>query len=369
VVYPRTGPRYPTPPLTAIEQVLIDDQLAPQALDGATIRVPPGRGRFSIKYAGLSFIAPQSVRYQYMLEGFEKNWVDAGVRRTAFYTNVPPGKYRFLVRAANSDGLWSLAPAAQAFVVQPYFYQTIWFYALLAAALAALGYFIYRWRVLTVEAQYRAVIEERSRIAREIHDTLAQGYVAIAVQLELAEHLICVSAESAAQQLKQTKEMVREGLAEARSSIWNLRAQSDAQTLPSLLATYVAAAARRHAAGPVIKFAVHGAYRPLERGVEKELERIAQQAVANAIAHAKARSVVITLNYDSQWLDLRVADDGIGMAAGAGTQEKRGHFGIRGMRERAEGIGAVLQVESTPGRGVIITVRIDFEKARGKETH
>jgi signal transduction histidine kinase len=220
-----------------------------------------------------------------------------------------------------------------------------------------------------VEAQYRAVIEERSRIAREIHDTLAQGYVAIAVQLELAEHLICVSAESAAQQLKQTKEMVREGLAEARSSIWNLRAQSDAETLPSRLATYVAAAARRHAAGPVIKFAVHGAYRPLERGVEKELERIAQQAVANAIAHAKARSVVITLNYDSHWLELRVADDGVGMAAGAGTQEKRGHFGIRGMRERAAGIGAVLRVESTPGRGVIITVRIDFEKARGKETH
>jgi ligand-binding sensor domain-containing protein/signal transduction histidine kinase len=368
VVYPHTGPRNPVPPLCAIEQVLIDDQIVARTGGAAAIRVAPGHGRVSIKYAGLSFVAPQRVRYRYMLEGFDKRWVEAGSRRTAFYTNVPPGSYRFLVRCVNSDGVWSVAPAEQRFLVEPFFYQTGWFYAAVALALAGVGYLIYKWRVLTVEAQYRAVIEERSRIAREIHDTLAQGYVAISVQLELAERLIASSTAAAVEQLKQTRELVREGLAEARSSIWNLRSQADAEALPSLLAAHVAAAASpQHADAAILKFSVHGAYRPLARSVEKEVMRVAQQAVANAQAHARAHTITVTLNYDTQWLALRVIDDGIGMGADETGHALRGHFGLQGMRERAARIGALLEIETAPGAGVTIALRVDLQRALAKD--
>jgi ligand-binding sensor domain-containing protein/signal transduction histidine kinase len=371
VVYPHTGPRNPVPPLAAIEQVSIDDKPVTQT---GEIRVAPGHGRVSIKYAGLSFVAPQRVRYRYRLQGFDKSWIEAGSRRTAFYTNVPPGSYRFLVMCENSDGVWSLEPAEQRFRVEPFFYQTAWFYALVACSLAGLGYLIYKWRVVTVEAQYRAVIEERGRIAREIHDTLAQGYVAISVQLELAERLIASSSASAkaaaVQQLRQTRELVREGLAEARSSIWNLRSQADAAALPALLSTHVAAASRHQSGSTAIRYAVHGAYRPLARNVEKEVLRIAQQAVANALTHAQAETITVTLSYDTEWLILRIADDGIGMRAPGDPESRdpqRGHFGLQGMRERAARLGARLEIDTAPGAGVVITLRVDLQHEPANE--
>ncbi len=367
VVHPSPGMRNPQPPLPAIEQVLIDDQPVPESGANRSVRVTPGHGRLSIKYAGLSFVAPQSVLYRYRLEGFDKNWVEAGNRRTAFYTNIPPGAYRFLVRCANRDGVWSVQAAEQRLVVEPYFYQTRWFYAAIVLAVAALGYLVYHWRVLTVAGQYQAVLEERSRIAREIHDTLAQGYVAVAVQLEMVGHLLLSSPSAAAQQLKQTKDLVREGLEEARSSIWNLRTQGDAETLPSRLAAHLASIARRHPGGAALRFTVHGAYRPLARSVEEEVLRIAQEAVANAVAHARASTITVTLSYGAPWLTLRVVDDGVGMSANESERSRRGHFGLQGMRERAAGIEALLSIEGEPGAGVSVTLQVELERATRKE--
>jgi ligand-binding sensor domain-containing protein/signal transduction histidine kinase len=368
MVHPRLGPHNPVAPLSAIEQVLIDDQPAAPVGSGQAIRVAAGHTRLSIRYAGLNFVAPQGVRYRYMLAGFDKGWVEGGTRRTAFYTNLPPGTYRFLVRCADSDGLWSVAAAEQLLVIEPFFYQTAWFYSLLSIAVAGLGFLVYKWRVVTVEAQYRAVLEERSRIAREIHDTLAQGYVAIAVQLELAERLLASSTEAAALQLKQTRDLVREGLAEARSSIWNLRSQSAAGTLPALLAAHIAVVARRYtAAGIVVKFTVHGAYRPVARSVEEQVLRIGQQAVANAVTHARATLVTAELHYDAGWMELRVTDNGRGMDADAHDHAAGGHFGLQGMRERAARIGAQFALNTAPALGVTIVLRVDLQRTTGKE--
>ena len=366
VVDPGTAMRQGVAPLVSLEQVAVDEQ--PVALGEKPVRVEPGHGRLTIRYAGLTFVPPQKVRYRYMLAGLDKQWINAGSRRTAYYTNVPPGHYRFRVMAANGDGMWSAAPAEVSFVVEPYAYQTWWFYTLAAVTLAALGYLVYRWRVHTVEAQYQAVLGERGRIAREIHDTLAQGYVAVAVQLELTERLLGASVEAAAEQLRQTKELVRASLAEARSSIWNLRAQTDAATLPSHLAAHVAAVARRSglAADLALKFAVHGAYQPLVRGVEEELLRIAQEAVANAVAHAQASLVRVSLNYDPHMLELVVSDDGSGLPQDAETATRRGHFGLQGMRERAERIGAVLAVEGRDAerRGTVVRLQLDLRRVK-----
>jgi ligand-binding sensor domain-containing protein/signal transduction histidine kinase len=359
--HPETAVRNTLPPPVAIEQVLVDGAAGDPA--APTIRVEPGHGRLTLQYAGLSFVAPGKVRYRYTLEGFDKHWIDAGTRRTAFYTNVPPGSYRFLVLAANNDGLWSARAAQVRFVIEPFYYQTAWFYALVALALAGSGYLIYYVRVRSVEAGYRAVLDERGRIAREIHDTLAQGYVAVTVQLELAERLLTSSSASAisaaTDQLRATRALVRESLEEARSSIWNLRAQADAATLPAQLAETVRRYGQRSAAS--IKFAVHGTYRPLP-ALDPELQRIAQEALANAVTHARASAISVTLTYEAALLLLRVADDGLGVPP---EPERPGHFGLQGMRERAARIHAILNIEPGPeSKGTVVTLRVGIEAER-----
>ena len=184
-VDPEHFPVNMVPPPVALERFAVDD--VDQALHAAasSVVVPAGHVHFQFDYAGLSFTAPQKVRYRYMLEGFDKGWTEAGTRRTAYYTSLPPARYTFRVQAANNDGVWNTTGAALTFELRPHFYQTAWFYALLLAALVALIVLLLRRRLKRAESEFRAVLGERNRIAREIHDTLAQGYVGVSVQLEV----------------------------------------------------------------------------------------------------------------------------------------------------------------------------------------
>jgi hypothetical protein len=230
-VDPAHFPINTVPPPVALERFAVDD--TDQTLRGVafTVRIPAGHVHFQFDYAGLSFTAPQKVRYRYMLEGFDKHWTEAGARRTAYYTNIPPGHYTFRVQAANNDGLWNTEGAALSFELRPHFYQTLWFYALLLAAMVGMVVVLLRLRLRVAEREFGAVLGERNRIAREIHDTLAQGYVGISVQLEvLAELLRHHKVEAAAKHLDTTRGYVREGLADARQSIWALRSQDSGET-------------------------------------------------------------------------------------------------------------------------------------------
>jgi ligand-binding sensor domain-containing protein/signal transduction histidine kinase len=364
-VNPASGYENRIAPLTAIEDITIDDQPAPL---NQPLTIPPGRERMSIHYAGLSFRAPQKLRFRYKLEGFDHDWIYAGPRRTAFYTNIPAGRYRFVVYASNGDGLWSELPGDLRFIVQPHFYQTVWFYCLATLLAAMLTYAIYRARVRAVESQYQAVLAERNRIAREIHDTLAQGYVGISVQLEVASRLLQSSKEAAAQQLENTKEYVRSSLAEARSSIWNLRSSESgaaSETLPARLAAVVKSRQQSNGGAPALRFEVHGAFRPLghkERRVEDEILKIAQEAINNALRHAAASAIAVVLSYDTDTLKLTVADDGKGFDP---SSVAAGHYGVQGMRERAAGIGAHIEIHGTLPAGTIVelTCQLDGRKA------
>ncbi len=342
-------------PPVVIEDVAVDDEaVSPRA----PFRVAPGRTRLAFHYAGLSFIAPAKVRYRYKLEGFDKQWIDAGPRRTAYYTNIPPGRYTFRVLAANNDGVWNQTGAAIRFSVDPHYYQTWWFYTLLAFLLAAFTYALYRLRVRAVEQRFSAVLGERNRIAREIHDTLAQDIVAIGVQLELASRLLSSSAEAARSQLNATRALVKSSLAEARSSIWNLRsATAGSLDLPARLSSTREIAA---AAGLQFALQVNGAYRAAPARVEDELVRIATEGAQNAARHAAATRMDITLSYSTRMLQLTIADDGRGFVADPEALAAGGHFGLQGMRERAASIGARLNVESRPGEGTRISVIADI---------
>jgi signal transduction histidine kinase/ligand-binding sensor domain-containing protein len=364
-VDPAHFPVNTVPPPVALERFAVDDVEQAAQAAGLPLRVPAGRVHFQFDYAALSFTEPQKVRYRFMLEGFDRGWTEAGARRSAFYTNIPPGSYTFRVQAANNDGVWNTDGAALTFELRPHFYQTLWFYGLLllmAGGAVAAGL---RLRLRRAEGEFRAVLAERSRIAREIHDTLAQGYVGISVQLQvLAELLRMKKVDAAAAQLEKTAGHVREGLADARQSIWALRSQDSGESaLPVQLRRMV-----EHSGGNGLegepRFSIYGAYRPLPPGTEREILRIAQEAIHNVKKHAGARNLAVQLEYGPTHIAMEVRDDGRGFEAGPEQESTPGHYGLTGMRERAASIGGTLEITSEPGQGTVVRLKTPAARER-----
>jgi ligand-binding sensor domain-containing protein/signal transduction histidine kinase len=358
-VDPAHFPVNAVPPPVELERFTVDD--VPQPLLGSanSVRIPAGHVHFQFDYAGLSFTAPQKVRYRFMLEGFDRGWTEAGPRRSAYYTNIPPGRYVFRVQAANNDGLWNTAGAALTFELRPHFYQTAWFYALLLAFIVGLVVLLLRLRLRRAEGEFRAVLGERNRIAREIHDTLAQGYVGISVQLEvLAELLPKNKTDAAAKHLDLTRGYVREGLDDARQSIWALRSQDSYETTLPVRIRRIAEAEGGH--GLQARFSIFGAYRPMSPATEREFLRVAQEAIHNVKKHAGARHLFVQLEYRPDEIALEVRDDGRGFAAREEAEpaaQRDGHYGLTGMRERAAAIGGTLEVTSELGAGTTVRLR------------
>jgi ligand-binding sensor domain-containing protein/signal transduction histidine kinase len=353
MVDPANMPVNRVPPLVAIEQMVVDD-LPLAAQPG--VRISPGHTRFAFQYAGLSFAAPQKVRFRYKLDGVDRDWVDAGARRTAYYTNVPPGEHTFRVMACNNDGIWSEQASTFTFRLFPRFYQTWWFYLLLLFLVALLVYAVYRWRVRNVESRFNAVLAERNRIAREIHDTLAQGFIAVSVQLEVVARLLNTSVDAAKEHLEQARRLTRDCIQEARSSIWNLRSQGAGH---DDLAAVITSSAERVTANSGTKARIHvgGTRRPVSAAMAAELVRIAQEAMTNAVRHAQAEHIDVTLLFEEKLLRITIKDDGCGFEDSPEVFRSDGHFGLTGMRERAAQIGAKFEVISKKGCGT--EVRVD----------
>jgi signal transduction histidine kinase/ligand-binding sensor domain-containing protein len=340
-------------PPVVMERFTVDNIELPLLATGQSIS--PGHNSFAFQYAGLSYLAPSKVQYRYILEGLDKQWTEAGSRRTAYYTSLPSGHYRFRVQAANSDGTWNETGAQIVFYLRPPFYRRIWFLLLVAALMISAAILLYRLRVRRLESQFQAVLAERNRVAREIHDTLAQSFVGVSVQLELTAQLLAQSQISAAgQQIDRTREYVREGLAEARRSIWNLRAITAQHALTTRLTRL---AEQSTTAQLSIHLSIGGTYRPLDAAFEDEILRIAQESLTNVARHANATQASVDLRYHSSRLTLIISDDGRGFHASDDSLAGKGHFGLQGMRERAAQIHAQLTIESSPGKGSV--VRLD----------
>jgi signal transduction histidine kinase len=344
------------PPPVALVRFAADDVDMP--LHGAEpLKIQPGHNHFQFDYAGLSYTSPQKVRYRYMLEGFDHQWTEAGTRRSAYYTNIPPRQYTFRVQAANNDGFWNDQGAALGFTLQPHFYQTIWFYILLAILAAALIVLLLRLRLLRAQREFNAVLAERNRIAREVHDTLAQGYVGVSVQLEVVSELLRNhKTDAAVRHLDTTRQHVREGLAEARQSIWALRSQDTGEnTLPVKLRR---ATEQANGNGIEATFSIFGAYRPMPPGMEREFLRVGQEAIHNVKKHAGAKHLVVQLEYGPAEIALVVRDDGRGFKVTEGADSPPGHYGLTGMRERADAIGGTLEVTSDLGSGTTVRLQV-----------
>lgn len=341
-----------TPPPIVVQGFSVDGVEEPLERDGT--RIGPGHRSYTFDYAGLSYTMPSRVRYRYQLEGFDRDWVDAGNRRTAYYTSVPARHYRFRVIAQNGDGVWSERAAELSFSVLPPFYLRWWFYLLMLVALAGIVMLILQMRVRSVRRQFALVLNERNRLAREVHDTLAQDLVSVSLQLEIASELMkAQQVTKASEQIQATRALVKKGLEAARQSIWNLRANTSAESLPSRLSVAVQAFAATH---PGTRIKIGGAYRPLARETEDEVLRIAGEALSNVKRHAAATEVDVQLQYERDKLLLTVADNGRGFEYKDAVMMD-GHYGLRGMQERADALGASLLVESERGKGT--TVRVD----------
>jgi signal transduction histidine kinase len=238
---------------------------------------------FQFDYAGLSFVAPQKVRYRYMLEGFDTTGPRPARARRLLH-EYSAGAYTFRVQAANNDGVWNTAGAALNLSCGRTSIRRSGFTRCLLAGAGGTRWLVLKRRLYVAEREFKAVLGERSRIAREIHDTLAQGYVGISVQLEvLTELLRQRKVEDAVKQLDQTREYVREGLADARQSIWALRTQDAAR--PRCRCGCGAWRKRPAAVGSTAEFSFWG-ISSAARGNGAELLRVAQEAIHNVKKHA-----------------------------------------------------------------------------------
>ncbi len=346
-------PAQPVP--VAIERMLVDG--SEQNLQHGPVTLAAGATRIDVEYAGLSYAAPLQVNYRYRLEGFDRDWTAAGTRRTATYTNLPPRGYTFRVEAMAADGTWVGAEARLAFRVMPPLYRRWWFLLLAVLLIACAAVALYRLRLRRLRGQFDAVLRERNRMAREIHDTLAQDFVGVALQLDLASQLLATGkADAARQQVQSTRKLVMDGLAEARRSIWDLRAATSEDSLPTRLAALV-----DRYSGPSLRIdlQIGGAYRQLGARTEEEFLRIAQEALSNVQRHAAAETASVQLHFGTDTLLMTVTDHGRGFLAGErGAAE--GHFGLTGMHERAAAMGATLLIGSEPGRGTTVTLRANI---------
>lgn len=340
------APRTPAPQ-PRISQVSWTNQQRPLR-DGDVL--PAGTTQLQIDYTAVSLTRPERTRYRYRLLGLDEQWQEAGTLTRALFTNLPPGPYRFEVMAANQDSVWSEHPAQRAFRIAPMWYQSVWFKALcVLLVLAGIALAVrLRSRRLTqlVRARLKERHAERERIARELHDTLLQGTQGLILRLHAVSHsqhahpAVREALEAAMQQAEQV-------LAEGRERVSLLR---DGSTGDQDLGAALVRVYGERAEGtdsPALRLNVEGTPRSLRQEVAEEVYLIGREALLNALQHANAGAVEVELAYTRRGLRLHIRDDGDGLP----DTLPEGRWGLVGMRERAERLGARLRLWSLAGAG------------------
>ena len=345
-----------------VEQVTADRQVYAPAPE---LRLPRDVRDVSIDFTALSFVAPEKIRFRYILEGQDPEWKEVVNDRRAHYSNLPPGQYRFRVLASNNSGVWNEEGASLQFAIAPAYYETRWFQAVCAAAIVGLFWTAHRLRVRHVVRQLKLTVEarvdERTRIARELHDTLLQGFQGLLLMFQSALNLLPDRPVEARRRLERALEQASAATTEARHAVQGLRASSVETTDPAgSLWNIVAELTREHGdSAPAIRVAAQGTPRRLKPVVGDEVYRITGEALRNALRHAAAQHITAEIRYDERRFRVRVRDDGRGFDEQAVRRDPpAGHFGLNGMRERAEKIGGSLEVWSKPGVGTEIEVSI-----------
>ncbi len=355
MIHPRRALAAHPPPVVHVRSLVADERAI--ALGGPA-RVPPRPQRVRIAYTGVSLQSPARVRFRHRLEGVDEGWSEPLAGEEAVYANLAPGAYRFRVTAAGADGLWDGPEAVLAFTIAPAAWQTAWFRLAALMALAGVAWLAYRWRLAQATRQLNLAFEERlaerTRIARELHDTLLQGFVSASMQLHVAVDQV-PEASPARALLSRVQQIVGQVIDEGRNAVRGLRSTDrDAGDLGQALSRVAEERTADDAA--TVRVIVEGTPRPLHPSVHEELYRIGREALMNARRHARARRIEVELEYARPAVRLLVRDDGIGIDPDVLQSGREGHYGLSGMRERAERIGGRLRLLSAAGAGTEVEV-------------
>ena len=313
---------------------------------GELVRIPSSRKRITFKYSGLSLAVPERVRFRYSLDSFDRGWSGPTAVREAVYTNLSPGSYRFHVVASNSYGQWNDSEAAVSLEVDPAFWQTWWIRVSCVAVFMALLWMLYRMRLRQVAHQFNMRLEERvnerTRIARELHDTLLQSFQAVLLKFHAVTYLLPDRPAEARERLETVIDQAQEAITEGRDAVQGLRsstvvANELSQALGALGEELAAdQAGQTGEPSPDFRVIVEGTLRNLAPIVRDEVYRIAGESLRNAFRHAKARRIEVEILYGRRELKLWVRDNGKGIdpkILEAGVPD--GHYGMVGIRERA----------------------------------
>ena len=305
------------------------------------------------------------MKFRYRLDGYDRDWHDAGTRRQAFYTDLPPGKYSFRVIASNSDGVWNDKPAKMDFSVTPAYYQTNWFRALCAVFFLALLWAAYQWRVRQLRHQFEMTLDarvgERTRIARDLHDTLLQSFHGLLLRFQTVSQLLPGRPVEAKEKLDSAIEQAADAITEGRDAVQGLRDSTvqgnDLALAISTVGEELVADTSNHR--PTFRVAVEGESRNLHPILRDEIYKIAAEALRNAFRHAQAQQIEVEIRYDNEQFRLRIRDDGKGIHPVAlSDRPSDGHYGLPGMRERATLIGGKLTVWSEVDAGTEVELRV-----------
>ena len=349
--------------LAKIDAVAVDGDL----VDIKTpIRIPSVRQRVTFGFSGVNLALPERVRYRYRLDGFDRGWSEPVGVRNAFYTNLDPGSYTFRVIAANSDGVWNMDGPSLELTVVPAFYQTSWFLLLCAAVVAVLAWAVYQWHVGQVtsrmDIQFIERLSERTRIARELHDTLLQSFQGLILHFQTARDLIPRDPSGAEKNLDSALQVADQAMVDGRNAIYDIRSSTlvddDLAHMVTMLCEELGAKIEE---GQRPRFSVveEGTAKPLDPIFRDDVYHIVREALRNSFKHSEAQKIEAEITYGKRALRVRIRDDGKGIDRKVLEEgERAGHWGLPGMRERAKRIGAHLAVWSEAGVGTEVELNV-----------
>jgi ligand-binding sensor domain-containing protein/signal transduction histidine kinase len=338
-----------------IDLVKIDDQDAVRPLAGP-LQIAAGHHRLTIRYTLPEFQIPGRIHFRYRLEGWDKDWIQAGTLRDATYTGIPPGRYTFRVDHSDGYDSWSPVESTMDIRVAPYFYQTGWFLTVVALLFVSFIWQLHRSRVAQVSAQIDARMQERTRIARELHDTLLQGMLGVSMQMYAASQQ-SFEPDSLSAMLGRASQRLREIAEQSRRAVEGLRSPSPS---PDSLEANLSHILKDLDLPSGIEPHVHsvGSRISLHPLVQIEIERIMGEAVANAVQHSGASSIQLDILYQPTYLFVSASDNGRGMEHEPQEAERHGHWGITGMQERARSVGGHLRILPNAPRGTVVELSL-----------
>jgi len=342
-----------------VTSVRADGRELPQQQE---ITISPGDTRLEITYAPIMMRPQDAMRFKYKLEGLDDNWNEAGTRHVADYTHLPSGRYTLRIAAYNLSHPDDVSVVSLPIFKRPYFYRTWWFMCLGALAIAALVLILHRARLTRVRRRFQAVLDERNRLAREVHDTILQGCTGVSAVLEAVSTLKAEDDSLKQSLVDSAREQIRQTINEAREAVWALRHDGEAQQDLQQLLDRMRGQLSRDLAIP-IDCIIEGEPFPVNQPVAHELIMVAREAVQNAANHGEPSLVRMQVIFGDDNLALAVADDGCGFEPGSVSGDGM-HFGLIGMRERAAKLGGTLELSSTVAVGTRVTIRIPRKQSK-----